>query len=214
MSSQNTDPARGLRNPALQAHVGFFDTDNDGIIWPIDTLNGCRAIGFGLFVSVVSMVVIHSAFSSVLYNIPHIRDAPPFFRIRVSRINHAIHGSDTGIYTQTGELDEPRFNFVFELYSAEPHTYLSFREGVAMVRGNRNPFDVFGWMAAIFEWGSTFLLIAENGRVKREDIHDIMNGTLFPKLAAKTKKKNEEIARAKAEQNRNANEWESNTKED
>jgi hypothetical protein len=23
--------------PALQSHVGFFDTDNDGIIWPLDT---------------------------------------------------------------------------------------------------------------------------------------------------------------------------------
>lgn len=27
----------GKRNTALQAHVAFFDRDDDGIIWPSDT---------------------------------------------------------------------------------------------------------------------------------------------------------------------------------
>ncbi|KAJ7810704.1 Caleosin related protein-domain-containing protein [Mycena olivaceomarginata] len=123
----------------------------------------------------------------------------PCFRLRVSRINGAVHGSDSRAYTQTGTLDESRFNYVFALYSAEPHTHLSFREGVDLVRGNRNPFDVFGWFTAVFEWGATFLLLAEDGRVKREDVHGIMDGTIFPKLAARTKARNEEKARAKAE---------------
>ncbi|KAJ6457929.1 Caleosin related protein-domain-containing protein [Mycena sanguinolenta] len=209
MSSENTDASdasAGVPIPALQAHVAFFDTDNDGILWPTDTLNGFQAIGFGLFFSVLSMLVIHSAFSYLTFGtlLPD-----PFFRIRISQIKHAIHGSDTGIYTQTGELDESRFNFVFDLYTAEPHMYMSFNEGLALLRGNRNPFDVFGWFAAIIEWSSTYLLLAEDGRVKREDVHDIMNGTLFPKLAEKTNKKNEEEARLRAEENKNANEWES-----
>ncbi|KAJ7304830.1 Caleosin [Mycena albidolilacea] len=174
-------------HPALQAHIAFFDTDDDDIIWPTDTYKGFRTIGYSIFFSALSMVVIHSGFSCV---------RPP---MRISIPLSAVHGSDSRAYTQTGTLDESRFNYVFALYSAEPHTHLSFREGVDLVRGNRNPFDVFGWFAAVFEWGATFLLLAEDGRVKREDVHGIMDGTIFPKLAARTKARNEEKARAKAE---------------
>ncbi|KAJ7810702.1 hypothetical protein B0H14DRAFT_3756698 [Mycena olivaceomarginata] len=59
-------------HPALQAHVAFFDTDNDDIIWPTDTFaqrspfsyEGFRAIGYSIFFSALSMVVIHSGFST------------------------------------------------------------------------------------------------------------------------------------------------------
>jgi hypothetical protein len=68
---------------ALQSHVAFFDSDNDGVIWPLDTymtpsrssvivshflhysFKGFRAIGFGIFFSLLSMIVIHSGFSCV-----------------------------------------------------------------------------------------------------------------------------------------------------
>ncbi|KAJ7894228.1 Caleosin [Mycena olivaceomarginata] len=133
-------------HPALQAHVAYFDTDNDDIIWPTDTYKAFRTIGFSIFFSVLSMIVIHSGFSYLMWGalLPD-----PCFRLRVSRINRAIHGSDSGVYTQTGVIDESRFNFVFALYSAEPHTHLSFREGVALVRGNRNPFDVVRGLRSI-----------------------------------------------------------------
>ncbi|KAF7354139.1 hypothetical protein MVEN_01101300 [Mycena venus] len=194
--SQNAQLSSGMKHPALQGHVAFFDTDNDDIIWPTDTFKGFRAIGFGVFFSLLSMIIIHSGFSYLTFGtlLPD-----PCFRLRVSRINRAIHGSDTGIYTQTGELDESRFDFVFALYSAAPHAHLSFSEGVALVRGNRNPFDVFGWIAAVFEWGSVFLLLAQDGQVKREDVHDIMNGTLFPRLAAENEAKKKHEAQMRAE---------------
>ncbi|KAJ7689292.1 Caleosin [Mycena rosella] len=168
--SQNTS---SRPRKALQSHVAFFDLDNDGIIWPLDTYNGFRAIGFGLIYSFMSVLVIHAAFSWFTFGtlIPD-----PFFRIRVSHIHRGMHGSDSGSYTQTGDLDEHRFNYMFDLYSSPPNTHLSFEEGVRMVRGNRNLWDFFGWFAAIFEWGATYLLLGgEDGRVSKQDIHDILN---------------------------------------
>ncbi|KAJ7100865.1 Caleosin [Mycena belliarum] len=176
----------GRPRKALQAHVAFFDTDSDGLIWPTDTYKGFRAIGFGLFFSVLSMIIIHSAFSYFTFGtlLPD-----PFFRIRVAKIHRALHGSDSASYTPTGDLDEHRFNYMFDLYSSPPNTHLSFSEGVRMIRGNRNLFDFFGWFAAVFEWGSTYLLLAKDGRVSKQDVHDILDGSLFTKLATKNDKK-------------------------
>ncbi|KAG5352575.1 hypothetical protein C0989_001699 [Termitomyces sp. Mn162] len=51
------------------------------------------------------------------------------------------HGSDSEAYTSTGAFDEDRFNYVFDMYSAEPHTHMTFGEGINMLHGNRNAFD-------------------------------------------------------------------------
>ncbi|KAJ7744271.1 Caleosin [Mycena maculata] len=182
----------------LQGHIAFFDRDNDGIIWPIDTFKSSRAIGFGILFSLLSMILIHGGFSYWTFGtlLPD-----PFFRIRVSHIHRALHGSDSGSFTQTGEFDERRFDYVFDLYSSAPHTHLAFSEGVNMIRGNRNLYDVFGWFATVFEWGATYLLLwPEDGRLSKQDVHDIMDGSLFPRLAAQNINKNskkEEAQKAK-----------------
>ncbi|KAJ7488977.1 Caleosin [Mycena latifolia] len=183
MEPKSSPSSSGRPRKALQSHVAFFDTDNDGIIWPIDTFKGFHAIGFGVILSFLSMVIIHTGFSYFTFGtlLPD-----PFFRIRVSHIHRALHGSDSGSYTQTGDLDEHRFNYMFDLYSTPPNTHLSFREGVRMIRGNRNLCDFFGWFAAVFEWGATYILLwPEDGRIAKQDVHDILDGSLFPKLAAK-----------------------------
>ena len=62
------------------------------------------------------------------------------------------------------------------MYSSDPHTHLTFPQGVRMLHGNMNPFDPvrssiyyydilltlvsqFGWIAAIFEWLTTYILL-------------------------------------------------------
>ncbi|KAJ6482679.1 Caleosin related protein-domain-containing protein [Mycena sanguinolenta] len=181
-----TEPhIRGARRKGLQSHIAFFGPDQDGIIWPIDTYNGMRAIGFGVVFALVAMVLIHLAFSWFTSEtlLPDI-----FWRIHVSRINKVLHGSDTGTFTQTGDMDERRFDYVFALYTAPPHTHMTFQEGVRMLHGNRKIYDFFGWFMAACDWGATYLLLDRtDGRIAKHDVHAILDGSLFAKLAEKNK---------------------------
>ncbi|CAM6051555.1 unnamed protein product [Sphagnum compactum] len=49
----------------LQQHVSFFDRNDDGIIYPWETFEGFRAIGFNLLFSFWAMVLINGSFSWV-----------------------------------------------------------------------------------------------------------------------------------------------------
>ncbi|KAF7369330.1 putative peroxygenase 3 [Mycena venus] len=188
MESKAKQHPLGARRKGLQSHVAFFDADHDGIIWPVDTYKGMREIGFNIFIALLAMVIIHIGFSWPTFGTLF---PDPFFRIRVSNIHGALHGSDTGSFTQTGDLDERRFDYVFALYTAPPHTHLTFEEGVRMLHGNRNVLDLFGWFAAACDWGATYLLLwPADGRVAKQDVHDIIDGSMFAKLAQKNSNSN------------------------
>ncbi|KAF9449328.1 Caleosin-domain-containing protein [Macrolepiota fuliginosa MF-IS2] len=156
------------QNTALQNHVSFFDRDEDGIIWPSDTMIALRELGFGLFWTVFGMMSIHLAFSWITWGtiIPD-----PFFRLKVNRMHKAKHGSDTEIYTTTGVFDDNRFNYMFDMYTQEPHMHMTLGEMFTMLQGDRNPYDPFGWVCAFFEWFPTYIMLnPEDGKMKREDV--------------------------------------------
>lgn len=48
---------------ALQGHVAYFDGDCDGVIWPTDTFWAFYYLGFGIFLSLLSVFIIHPVFS-------------------------------------------------------------------------------------------------------------------------------------------------------
>jgi len=48
-----------------------------------------------------------------------------------------------------------------------------------MIRGQRVAADPFGWFAAAFEWGSSWLLLQKDGRVDKEDLRKIYDGSIF-----------------------------------
>ncbi|CAA7266348.1 unnamed protein product [Cyclocybe aegerita] len=177
----------GKKNTALQMHVAFFDTDNDGIIWPTDTYAGMRDIKFGVVLAFLSAMIIHSGFSYMSWG-TYLPD--PLFRLRINRMHRAIHGSDSRSYTTTGEFDDNRFNLIFDMYSSAPHTHLTFSEGWRMYRGNMNASDAFGWFASAFEWLATYIMLwpTDPKGMAKEDVKAVFNGSIFYRISGRKPK--------------------------
>ncbi|KAF4584634.1 hypothetical protein EYR40_004623 [Pleurotus pulmonarius] len=168
-----------VEQTALEKHTAFFDTDGDGIIWPMDTFVGCRAIGFNLLMATLAAIIIHSGLSWATMRFPD-----PLFRLSVDNMKKAMHGSDSTTYTAQGDFDETRFNRTFELYTQPPHTSMSLGDIITMLNGQRNAYDFFGSFAALFEWLAMYLLLwPADGFMKKEDVRAIYDGTLFYNLA-------------------------------
>lgn len=57
---------------------------------------------------------------------------------------------------------------------------------LALIRGQSDVLDPFGWSAASLEWLATYLLLwPEDGRMKKEDIkgvYDVSPASLLPSL--------------------------------
>lgn len=132
----------------LQQHITFFDPDGDGIIWPLDTFRGFRALGYSLFISILSLVVIHANFSWPTLPPGHLLP-DPFCRVHIARIHRDKHGSDSGTYDSEGRFIPQKFEDIFSKYGDGES--LTFRQTIDYLQGQRVVFDFFGWGGAIFE---------------------------------------------------------------
>ncbi|KII86584.1 hypothetical protein PLICRDRAFT_163775, partial [Plicaturopsis crispa FD-325 SS-3] len=176
------------KHTALQAHVAFFDPDNDGVIWPSDTYNAFRAIHFSILLSLICTAIIHGSFSYL--TLPPTRRLPdPRFRLLVAHMHQAKHHSDSRAFTRRGALDAARFEQVWRASTRAPHTHMTFAEGVRMLKRNRDPVDLpFGWFAAVFEWLATYIMLwpaRGSGGVKKEDVRGTFDGTIFYKISGR-----------------------------
>jgi peroxygenase len=137
----------------LQQHCQFFDMDRDGIIWPTDTFNGFRKLGFGIFLSLFSMVIIHSNFA---YPTQDSWIPDPRLRIHLKNIHKDKHGSDTGTYDHEGRFIPQHFEEIFVKYGGGKD-YVTAWDLVNVWSGRRVLADPIGWFAAIFECEFYFL---------------------------------------------------------
>ncbi|KAI9175729.1 hypothetical protein H9P43_006093 [Blastocladiella emersonii ATCC 22665] len=165
-------PDGTLHNPhenmsVLQQHVMFFDRNNDGIITPLETYQGFRALGFNILFSIAAMLVINLNFAYVTQKswIPD-----PRFYIHVENIHKAKHGSDSGTYDTEGRFIPAKFEELFAKYAKTNPGYLTFAEGLAMTEALRCATDPFGWFAAKFEFGTLYLLCMERDPTSGERI--------------------------------------------
>ncbi|KAH8894166.1 Caleosin-domain-containing protein [Thozetella sp. PMI_491] len=170
----------------LQQHCAFFDTDGDGIIWPSDTFRGFSRLGFSIFLALLSTIIIHANFA---YPTSPSIIPDPFFRLYIQNIHRAKHGSDTGTYDNEGRFVPQKFEDMFAKYAGEKE-YITFRDVIRLLKGQRGIMDPIGWGGAFFEWAATYILLwPEDGRMKKEDIRRIYDGSLFYAIAAQRAKK-------------------------
>jgi len=171
----------------LQQHVLFWDRDGDDVITPIDTYIGFRELGFNMLFSIIAVLIINLNFS-LPTRLAHSWIPDPFFRIYVDGIHKAKHGSDSGVIDPEGRFVPQNFENLFSKYDKWSTGSLSLEELFSMMRGHRCAVDPFGWGAAIFEWGTTWLLIQKDGRVSKEDLRQVYDGSVFWRIRAERAK--------------------------
>ncbi|CAO1613251.1 unnamed protein product [Parajaminaea phylloscopi] len=179
---------------AMQRHCVYFDGSLQGIVTPLDTFHGFYALGFGLILSFIAVVVVHSGFSYP--SLPNDGTwkawlPDPFFRIWIANISRNKHGSDSESYDRRGHFQEHKLSEALETFSSHPNRdRLSLSDAWAMGKARRNVMDPFGWGAEAFEWGSTYMLLwPADGYMKKDDIIGIIDGSIFPVLAHQRRQK-------------------------
>ncbi|KAL7748432.1 hypothetical protein RI367_006124 [Sorochytrium milnesiophthora] len=193
----------------LQQHIEFFDRNKDGKISPLETYQGFRAIGFNIFISLLSVIIIHANFA---YPTQTSWIPDPRLYIHIERIHKAKHGSDSETYDTEGRFVPQKFEEMFSKYAKTRPDALTGWELLAMTESNRNVMDPIGWFGSKFEFGALFLLTATHepsakgaGRmewiVTKEKLRGQYDGSLFYVVEAeiKEKKRLAQIKRTKSD---------------
>ncbi|KAJ0277045.1 hypothetical protein CBS470a_010485 [Colletotrichum nupharicola] len=186
ISSISEVPITTQRKPFLQPEDDQRLSHTDGVIWPLDTFVGFYKLGFGLILSTLSVFIIHGNFSY-----PTVRGylPDPFFRIFIDNIHRDKHGSDSGAYDTEGRFSSQKFEDIFAKY-AEGRDYMTIGDIFAMLKGNRVILDPVGWGGAFFEWMATYIMLwPADGRMWKEDVRGIYDGSLFYTIAARRSQK-------------------------
>jgi peroxygenase len=132
----------------LQQRCTFFDPDNDGVIWPLDTYHGFRQLGYNILLSFVALVIIHANFSYPTLS-GYLPD--PFFRIYIGRIHKDKHGSDSGTYDNEGRFVPQKFEDIFAKYAGGDKQGITLPEIWRYMKGQRAIMDPVEWGGAFFE---------------------------------------------------------------
>ncbi|KAG8162152.1 hypothetical protein KVR01_007917 [Diaporthe batatas] len=173
----------------LQQHVLFWDRDMDGQIYPWDTYNGFRELGFNIVFSLVMMFIIHTGFSYPT-RLAYSWVPDPLFRVYVGSIHKAKHGSDSETYDSEGRFRPQQFEDMFAKYDKKGDGTLTLTELFQLMHGNRNAADPFGWGAAVTEFGSLWLLIQKDGRCYKQDVRGVYDGSIFWRIREERAKGN------------------------
>jgi len=82
-----------------------------------------------------------------------------------------------------------KFEDIFAKYASGDKQGITLGEVFKYMKGQRLALDPFGWGGAFFEWIATWILLwPDDGRMKKEDIRRIYDGSLFYEIAARRSK--------------------------
>ncbi|XP_030496310.2 probable peroxygenase 4 isoform X2 [Cannabis sativa] len=164
----------------LQKHAAFFDRNHDGIIYPWETFQGCRAIGCGIALSTVAAIFINVGLSSKTRPGKFIH---PLFPIEIKNIHLGKHGSDSGTYDTQGRFVGEKFEEIFKKHAKTNPEALTSKELDEMLHTNRLPKDYPGWIGAFSEWKILYLLAKDkNGLLHKDKVRGVYDGTLFEQM--------------------------------
>ncbi|KAJ9135730.1 hypothetical protein P3X46_032882 [Hevea brasiliensis] len=164
----------------LQKHVFFFDRNQDGLVYPWETFQGFRAIGFGVLFSAASALFINMGLSKKTRpgKYPSL-----LFPIEVQNIQLGKHGSDSGVYDKDGRFVDEKFEAIFGKHARTHPDALTSGELMGMLRTNREPKDYLGWVASWTEWKTLYILCKDsNGLLQKETVRAVYDGSLFEQL--------------------------------
>ncbi|OCK77472.1 Caleosin-domain-containing protein, partial [Lepidopterella palustris CBS 459.81] len=161
----------------LQQHISYFDPQQTGVITPLSTYSGLRLWGWSSLLSLLATLLVHLGLSWVTQ--PSILP-DPLFRIHISRIHCAKHGSDTGSYDNEGRFRPQQFEDWFSKYDGDRKGGLSKLDLCKAWNGQRVAMDGFGWVTGGLKWLATYLLVwPDDGVLRKEDARRVMDGSLF-----------------------------------
>ncbi|KAG0618697.1 hypothetical protein M758_4G085800 [Ceratodon purpureus] len=169
----------------LQQHCAFFDRNGDGVIYPQETYQGFRALGYSPTISVLAAIVINGSFSYPTYDgwIPD-----PRFPIYLEKIHRTKHGSDTEVYDTEGRFLPSKFEEIFNKYATKRPDAMTYEEIIRMTNALRNVNDPYGWSAAKLEWGFTYWLVKDDeGFASKEKIRGVYDGSFFDQVEREIK---------------------------
>lgn len=170
------DPA--IMTP-LQKHCAFFDRNGDGLIMPWETYNSMRVLGFGIFLSGLATLLIHLSFSWWTLDtwIPD-----PFFAIVIRNVHRLKHGSDSGVYNFSGNIEPSVQDAVVNklvTFDGRKKGGLSLSDLFFMTQRRWMVMDWFGWWASKIEWIFLWILCQHDGVVGWDDVRAQYDGGLF-----------------------------------
>lgn len=163
---------------ALQKHVDLFDTDRDGKIKLLQTCQGLRRLGLGTLRSALFGGVIDVALGSS-------SSGAPSLTIDANHIEAGKHGSDTGVFDESGSFVQGRFDRLFARYDGDGDGALDGEELARLLEGSRT--DLVGHLGSRAEFRLLLSLAGEdrNGRkvLTRRRLEEFHDGSLFHQLA-------------------------------
>lgn len=83
-----------------------------------------------------------------------------------------------------------KFEEIFAKYASGDKQSLSKMDIVNYMKGQWDILDPIGWGGSLFEWIATYIFLwPEDGRIKKEDIRRIFDGSLFWEFERRNKEK-------------------------